>query len=71
VTESASKLWAEFRQQSQPTADEKNIDVDIIILAHWQLLTEEFPGRYIVIATTNVKHLSLFAEAVEWFKINY
>ncbi len=43
-----------------PTASEKNIDVDVIICAGWKLLTEEFPGRYIVIATTNVLHLSRF-----------
>ena len=40
--------------------------IDMIICSHWQQLKEEFPGRYIVIATTNVKHLSCFAEAKTW-----
>ncbi len=30
------------------------------------MLEEEFPARYIVIATTNVKHLSRFSEAKTW-----
>ncbi len=29
----------------------------------------EYPGRYIVIATTNVKHLSEFTEALKWENI--
>lgn len=63
VMKKASLLWAEARSQGISTADDKNIDADIIIAAQWQLLTEEFPGRYIVIATTNVKHLKRFTEA--------
>jgi hypothetical protein len=39
------------------------------ICTHWQKLKKEFPGRYIVIATTNVKHLSRFAEAKNWVDI--
>jgi hypothetical protein len=62
----AASVWASVRIQGQPTADEKSFDVDIIICAHWKLLTEEYPGRYIVIATTNVKHLSRFAQAQQW-----
>ncbi|HEY9298714.1 MAG TPA: hypothetical protein VIQ31_20615 [Phormidium sp.] len=34
-----------------------------------QILKEEYLGRYLVIATTNVKHLSQFAEAREWRSI--
>ena len=67
----AAFLWAEAHFQGIPTASEKNIDVDIIICAGWKLLTEEFPGRYIVIATTNVEHLSRFAEAQEWGNIKF
>ncbi|MGK7874367.1 MAG: type II toxin-antitoxin system VapC family toxin [Xenococcaceae cyanobacterium] len=67
----AASLWAEARSQGMPTADDKSLDVDVIICAQWKLLTEEFPGRYIVIATTNVKHLSRFAEAQEWRNIKF
>jgi len=71
VVKEAAEIWAEARLKNQPTAEEKNIDVDIIIAAHWRVLKREFPGRYIVVSTTNVKHLSLFAEAKEWQNISY
>lgn len=65
----AATLWAFARSQGIPTADEKSLDVDIILCAQWKLLTEEFPGRSIVIATTNLKHLSRFAAAKAWRNI--
>jgi hypothetical protein len=71
VMREASIFWAEARSQGMPTTDEKNIDADIIIAAQWKILTEEFPGRYIVIATTNVKHLQRFTEAKTWKNINF
>jgi hypothetical protein len=67
----AANLWAEARIQGIPTADDKSLDADIIICAHYKLLEEEYPGRYIVIATTNVKHLSHFAEAKKWQEIEF
>ncbi|BAY62443.1 hypothetical protein NIES22_25170 [Calothrix brevissima NIES-22] len=66
----ASVLWATARSQGIPTADNKSLDVDIIICSHWQMLKEEFPGRYVAIATTNVKHLSCFTEAKLWRDIS-
>ena len=66
----AAELWAKARNQGIPTAGEKSLDVDVIICAQWQILTEEYPGRYIVIATTNVKHISYFAETKLWQDIN-
>jgi hypothetical protein len=30
----------------------------------------KYPSRYIVIATTNVKHLGEFTEALNWEEIN-
>jgi hypothetical protein len=71
VAELSSMLWAEARTKNTPTAKADNIDIDIMIAAHWRLLTEEFPGREVVIATTNIKHLSLFAEAREWQNISF
>jgi predicted nucleic acid-binding protein len=71
VIREASILWAEARSQGIPTADEKNIDADIIIAAQWKILTEEFPGQYIVIATSNVKHLQRFTEAKTWRNISF
>lgn len=67
----AANLWAEARIQGIPTADDKSLDADIIICAQYKLLEQEYPGRYIVIATTNVKHLSRFTEAKEWESIEF
>ncbi|GBF79728.1 PIN domain-containing protein [Aphanothece sacrum] len=69
VADLAAEIWSISRLQGTPTADEKLLDIDIIIAAHWQLLTEKFPGRYVVVSTTNVKHLRLFTEAEEWQNI--
>ena len=65
----ASTSWASARSQGIPKADNKSLDIDIIICSHWQELQKEFPGRYIVIATTNVKHLNRFTEAETWRNI--
>jgi predicted nucleic acid-binding protein len=58
----AAKLWAEARQQGQPTAGDKTIDGDMILVA--QAITLGVPD--IVIATTNVGHLSRFITAELW-----
>ena len=71
VLHEAANLWAEARIQGIPTADNKSLDVDVIICAQYKLLEQEYPGRYIVIATTNVKHLSRFTEAKEWQEIEF
>ena len=71
VMKEAAGIWAEARIQGMPTADEKSLDADVIICAQYKLLESEYPGRYIVIATTNVDHLSRFAEAKEWQDINF
>ena len=67
----AASLWAEARIQGVPTADNKSLDADIIICSQYQILEQEYPGRYIVIATTNVKHLSRFTEAKKWQEIEF
>ncbi len=69
--ELAAELWAEARNRGLPSADDLSLDADVIICAQYQLLAEEYPGRYIVIATTNVKHLSRFTEAKEWQDIKF
>ena len=67
----AAELWADARNQGIPTADNLSFDADVIICAQYQLLARKYPGRYVVIATTNVKHLSRFAEAQEWQNIEF
>ena len=61
----AAKLWAEARQQGQPTAGDKTIDGDMILVA--QAITLGIQD--IVIATTNVGHLSRFITAELWQNI--
>ncbi len=56
--------------QYRPRFHTETRRADIIILAHWQLLKKQYPSRYLVIATTNVKHFQGFAEALNWQDIN-
>ncbi|AFY61416.1 type II toxin-antitoxin system VapC family toxin [Synechococcus sp. PCC 6312] len=58
----AAQLWAQARQQGQPTAHDKNIDADMILIAQAKTLS----ARNVVIATTNVRHLSRFINAEIW-----
>lgn len=61
----AAQFWAQARQQGQPTAGDRNIDVDVILAAQALMLGE----ADIVIATTNVRHLSRFVPADLWENI--
>jgi predicted nucleic acid-binding protein len=61
----AAVFWAQARQQGQPTADDKALDGDVILAA--QAIT--LGVRDVVIATTNVGHLSRFAPAALWPEI--
>ncbi|BAY12218.1 nucleic acid-binding protein [Calothrix sp. NIES-2098] len=70
LVKKVSALWAVARSQGLPNADAKSLNIDMIICSHWQMLQEEFPGRYVAIATTNVKHLSRFTEAKIWRDIS-
>ena len=60
-----AQLWAQARQQGQPTAGDKTIDGDMILVA--QAMTLAISD--IVIATTNVGHLSKFIVAELWQNI--
>lgn len=62
----AANLWARASTDGRSTRDEKNIDVDMIISAQYQIIRDEFPGRRAIVATTNLKHLSLFCDAAHW-----
>lgn len=61
----AALLWAEARQQGQPTAGDKTIDADMILAGQALSLDE----KDLVIATTNVGHLARFAPADLWQSI--
>ena len=68
VLTKAAEFWAEARQNHIPTAEDKNIDADMIISAQWSILCEEYPGQGVFVATTNLKHLQIFVgeNALEW-----
>jgi predicted nucleic acid-binding protein len=70
VMEIASDLWAQERSQGKATANDKNIDGDMIIAAHWSILNAKYPGREVAVVTTNVKHLGYFTNAYTWQDIN-
>ncbi|MDB9527567.1 hypothetical protein PN498_16330 [Oscillatoria sp. CS-180] len=61
----AAKLWAQARQKGQPTAGDKTIDGDMILIAQAKTLGNSDT----VIATTNVGHLSRFIAADLWQNI--
>ncbi len=58
----AALFWAQARQQGQPTAGDTTIDGDMILAG--QAITIGVSD--VVIATTNVGHLSRFAPADLW-----
>jgi predicted nucleic acid-binding protein len=61
----AAELWAQARQQGQPTAGDNTIDADMILAG--QALT--LGAAAVVIATTNVGHLARFVPADLWQNI--
>ena len=63
-----AKLWAKARNAVTPTGDPRELDCDVLIAA--QALTMGIPESDLVIATTNVGHLSKFAPAALWTDIN-
>ena len=54
----AADLWAASRQSGFSTGDPQNLDVDIILAA--QALTLGIPSSTLIVATSNVNHLSQF-----------
>lgn len=61
----AARFWAQARQQGQPTAGDKTIDGDMILVAQAVTLAV----LDLVIATTNVGRLATFASADLWQNI--
>jgi predicted nucleic acid-binding protein len=64
---SAAALWAAARSAGRPTADDKALDADAILAAQSTLLAQ--PGDQMIVATTNVGHLSRFVDARSWREI--
>ncbi len=64
----AAQLWANVRNQGQPTAGHTALDADVILAATALTISEQ--GHSTVIATTNVKHISRFTIAKNWQDIS-
>ncbi|MGC8639802.1 MAG: type II toxin-antitoxin system VapC family toxin [Isosphaeraceae bacterium] len=54
----AAEVWAEVRWRGMPTASDPGLDADCILAA--QALLAGSPADVVIIATTNVGHLSRF-----------
>lgn len=63
----AAGLWAQARRSGTPTADPRELDCDVLIAA--QALTMGVPVADLIVATTNVGHLSRFVPADLWLNI--
>jgi predicted nucleic acid-binding protein len=65
--ERAAEFWAMARRRGKPTADPQALDCDVILAAQASLIAER--GHQVTVATTNVRHLSLFVDARDWATI--
>ena len=64
----AAELWADARRKGIPTADEKEIDADVILTAQAMLYVGL--GDRLVVATYNARHLSRYLDAHHWEEIS-
>lgn len=64
----AADLWAQSWRRGQPTGDPKKLDIDVILAA--QALLLGVPQPDLILATSNVGHLSQFVPAALWTDID-
>ena len=64
----ASELWARLRQQGRPTAADASLDADCVLAAQ-ALVVAASENRGVVVATTNVGHLSRLVDARTWREV--
>ena len=63
----AADFWASARTRGRPTAPDHALDGDVILAAQAAELTAG--GDDVVVATTNVGHLSRFVAASHWSEV--
>jgi hypothetical protein len=63
----AAEFWATARNLGRQSADDASLDADMILAAQAAVLVHDRDQT--VIATTNVRHLGLFASARPWREI--
>jgi hypothetical protein len=63
----AAEFWASARKMGRQSADDASLDADMILAA--QAGAPVRAGDQTVIATTNVRHLALFASARLWREV--
>lgn len=63
----AASLWAGARRSGRPTAADPAMDGDVILAAQTLVLRER--SGDVVVATTNVDHLSRYAPARLWWTL--
>jgi hypothetical protein len=68
VMPKAAEFWAAARKMGRQSADDASLDADMILVAQARVLVRD--GDETVIATTNVRHLALFASARMWREIS-
>ncbi len=65
--ETAAQLWGQSRRKGLPTAHPQALDGDVILAA--QTLSLGVPRDELIVATTNLVHLSQFVPADLWTNI--
>ena len=63
----AAEFWAAARKLGRQSAGDASLDADMILAAQASAMARD--GEETVIATTNVRHLALFASARLWHEI--
>lgn len=63
----AAEFWATARQMGRQSAGDASLDADMILAAQAAALARD--SGQTVIATTNVRHLTLFSPARIWREI--
>ena len=62
----AAEFWAEARHKGRPTSGDDSLDADVILAAQAATMT----GARVVVASSNLKHLTRFVPAKRWHEIS-